>query len=432
MPQKLIDQTTIQPDGKPGDDAFTAFATCNDNFQDAEARLVALEAGGGETGDRLDTEIAARTAADAALDARIDAEHSLITQEIADRIAAVSAEATARANADTALGLRIPGRNMLINGNMDFFQRGSSANRPNGESYAMDRWSFASIGSGTSNWGVGTFGLSDMLPVPSPPRYWMGVNVAANTTSAWVRQKIENVWTFHNGKATLSFWMRAGVAGKKVGVRIIQDYGAGSGASPAIFIEGPVFTLTTAFQKYTATFDVPSLVGKTVGAQAINDCLQVVFDFASTAGYGSQLANQTGLFEFTQVQFERGAVATDFDRRHDALELILCQRYYEVLPMGGGTGVTYTANGDTRGSIIPYKVAKRATPAITRSGTMSVVLLGNAGWGANIDMGQINITGDKYRALVSGISANLQGYGGAVVWGDNLGGFLTGYIDAEL
>ncbi|OUL16983.1 hypothetical protein B0X78_02980 [bacterium AM6] len=116
MPQKLIDQTTIQPDGKPGDDAFTAFATCNDNFEDAEARLVALEAGGGETGGRLDNEIAARTAADAALGARIDAEHSLITQETADRIAAVQAEATARADADTALSLRLPGKNRLING----------------------------------------------------------------------------------------------------------------------------------------------------------------------------------------------------------------------------------------------------------------------------------------------------------------------------
>ncbi|MDH6329799.1 hypothetical protein M2299_000599 [Stenotrophomonas sp. 1278] len=93
MPQKFIDQTTIQPDGKPGDDAFTAFAICNDNFQDAEARLVALEAGGGETGDRLDNEISARTAADAALGARIDAAN--------DRITAVDATAaTAQATAE--------------------------------------------------------------------------------------------------------------------------------------------------------------------------------------------------------------------------------------------------------------------------------------------------------------------------------------------
>lgn len=432
MPQKLIDQTTIQPDGKPGDDAFTAFATCNDNFQDAEARLVALEAGGGETGDRLDSEIAARTAADTALGLRIDAEHTLITQETADRIAAVQAEATTRANADTALGLRIPGRNMIINGEMGIFQRASVGTRPNGEGYTLDRWSFASLGSGTSNWGIGTFALADMLPVPQPPRYFLGVNIVAGTNTAWVRQKIENVWTFHNGKATLSFWMRAGVAGKKVGVRIIQDFGGGSGASAATFVEGPVFTLTTSFQKYTATFDVPSLVGKTVGASAVNDCLQVLFDFAATTGYGNQLANQTGLFEFTQVQFERGAVATDFDRRHDALELILCQRYFEVLPMGGGTGVTYTANGDTRGSVIPYKVEKRATPAITRTGTMSVVVLGNAGWGANIDMGTVQIFGDRKRALVSSVSANLQVYGSAVVWGDNLGGGLTALVDAEI
>lgn len=97
MPQKFIDQTTIQPDGKPGDDAFTAFEICNDNFQDAEARLVALEAGGGETGGRLDNEIAARTAADTALGARIDAAN--------DRITSVDTKATdAGTAAETADG----------------------------------------------------------------------------------------------------------------------------------------------------------------------------------------------------------------------------------------------------------------------------------------------------------------------------------------
>lgn len=97
MPQKFIDQTTIQPDGKPGDDAFTAFEICNDNFQDAEARLVALEAGGGETGWRLDNEIAARTAADTALGARIDAAN--------DRITSVDTKATdAGTAAETADG----------------------------------------------------------------------------------------------------------------------------------------------------------------------------------------------------------------------------------------------------------------------------------------------------------------------------------------
>lgn len=413
MPQKLIDQTTIQPDGKPGDDAFTAFATCNDNFQDAEARLVALEAGGGETGDRLDSEIAARTAADTALGLRVDAEHTLITQETADRIAAVQAEATARATSDATLMARMLGKNMLINGNMDFFQRGSAANRPNGESYTTDRWSFASLGTGTSNWGVGTFALADMLPVPSPPRYFLGVNVVSGTTSAWVRQKIENVWTFHNGKATLSFWMRANVAGKKVGVRIIQDYGGGSGASAATFVEGPVFTLTATFQKYTATFDVPSLAGKTVGTQAINDCLQVVFDFSANTGYGNQLAGQTGLFEFTQVQFERGAVATDFDWRPLAFELVLCQRYGELIEGEEYPAAAFAANDIT--TYAKYRVSKRITPSVAIKTTGSWVGNGGTGTVSTLVTGNIGTSGFRFDAtaftgsVVAGYAYVLRG-----------------------
>lgn len=268
------------------------------------------------------------------------------------------------------------GRNLLINGNMDFFQRGSAGTRPDGESFTLDRWLFASLGTGTSNWGVGTFAIGDALPVPHPPRFFQGVNVAAGTNSAWVRQKIENVWSYAGGKATLSFWMRSAVAGKKVGVRLVQDFGGGSGASPAIFIEGPVFTLTTAFQKYTATFDVPSLAGKTVGASAVNDCLQIIFDFAAASGYGNQLVGQTGLFEFTQVQLERGATATSFERRPLALELMLCQRYYEKSYMPEVSPGTIDNQGRRAFAVQPaaggflfctqgFLVQKRATPSIT-------------------------------------------------------------------
>ncbi|HEP1207424.1 TPA: hypothetical protein QEN11_22875 [Stenotrophomonas maltophilia] len=273
------------------------------------------------------------------------------------------------------------GRNLLINGNMDFFQRGSAGTRPDGESFTLDRWLFASLGTGTSNWGVGTFAIGDALPVPHPPRFFQGVNVVAGTNSAWVRQKIENVWSYAGGKATLSFWMRSAVAGKKVGVRLVQDFGGGSGASPAINIEGPVFTLTTAFQKYTATFDVPSLVGKTVGASAVNDCLQIIFDFAAASGYGNQLVGQTGLFEFTQVQFERGATATSFDRRPLALELMLCQRYYEKsYAVDVAPGTATRSGGHVSSALTGYLLAaplvrfattKRATPSVTLYNTQN-------------------------------------------------------------
>lgn len=282
------------------------------------------------------------------------------------------------AAADTLPGSAIDGflgKNMLINGNMGIFQRSTLANRPDGESYTVDRWSFASLGTGTSNWGVGTFLISDgtpLLPVPSPPRYWIGLNVVANTTSALFRQKIENVSVYANGKATLSFWMRSSVAGKKVGVRIIQDFGSGSGASSAVFVEGPVFTLSTSFQKFTATFDVPSLVGKTVGATPTNDCLQVLFDFAAASGYGGQLVGQTGLFEVTLIQFERGEVATDFERRPEAMELALCQRYCQLLDYGKGNGFTgVTVIGSTQVlGFVNLMANMRTVPTATRRGDL--------------------------------------------------------------
>ena len=381
MPQKLIDQTTIQPDGSPGDDAYTAFATCNDNFQDAEARLVVLEAGGGETGGRLDNEIAARTAADAALGARIDAEHTLITQETADRIAAVQAEATARANADAAIGLRLLGKNRIINGNFDIYQRGNPGTITNTAAYTADRWICSSAGAGaTSNWGLGATTPGE---IPDSVRF-LGFNVVAGVSSAWVGQWIEDVRTFAGGKATVSFWMRSGVAGKKAGLLIQQHFG--SGGSALVQVVAPeVITLTTGFTKYSVTFDVPSIVGKTVGG---GSALLLTFFYADDrpAMFGGQLIGQTGLFEVAQVQMERGDKATDFDWRPLANEMLLCQRYFSKsyafatkpgtansdpgriatgIQISGTNSPSFTAYG------LRFPVTMRVSPAVTVYGAVS-------------------------------------------------------------
>ncbi|HED4877263.1 TPA: hypothetical protein R4K21_003082 [Stenotrophomonas maltophilia] len=401
MPQKLIDQTTIQPDGKPGDDAFTAFATCNDNFRDAEARLVALEAGGGETGDRLDSEIAARTAADTALGLRIDAEHTLITQETDGRIAAVQAEATARANADAALSARILGKNRLINGNFDIYQRGNPGTITNTAAYTADRWICSSAGAGaTSNWGLGATTPGE---IPDSVRF-LGFNVVAGVSSAWVGQWIEGVHTFAGGKATVSFWMRSGVAGKKVGVLIQQHFGTGGSAVVEVKATSAI-TLTTNFTKYTVTFDVPSITGKTVGA---NNALLLTFFYSDdrSAMFDGQLIGQTGLFEVAQIQMERGDKATDFDWRPIAEELLLCQRYYrksymqDTKPGSNTNAGRFTAgNGGDTNQINRFAVylggTMRVAPAVTLygapSGTPGVVSQAD---GSNVT-GAVEAIGDS-------------------------------------
>lgn len=372
MPQKLIDQTTIQPDGRPGDDAFTAFAICNDNFEDAEERLVLLESGGGEIGGRLDDEIAARTAADAALGARIDAEHSLITQETADRIAAVQAEVAAR----TALASRLVGNNVLINGDFDFWQRGTQFAGSN--VYAADRW-YAQQGnvSGQLFW--------QHVPLPGEAnfpdsRFTMGVNITGNTgtTNCYqvVEQRVEDVRTFAGKVCTLSFRVfNAGAAGRKIAVEFAQTFGSG-GSAPVLGISPETFTLAAGMNYIKKTVTMPSVAGKTAvygHAAVVALWSSAGSEFASRTG---GLTPQTGSLYFSQIKWEPGAVATPFERRPIGLELALCQRYYEksynddVSPgTGSQPGRVNTFYDRTQGQVctsnIPFRVTKRVVPAIS-------------------------------------------------------------------
>lgn len=360
MPQKLIDQTTIQPDGKPGDDAFTAFATCNDNFQDAEARLVVLEAGGGETGDRLDTEIAERTAADTALGARIDAEHALITQETADRI---------------ALAARMVGNNVLINGDFDFWQRGTQF--ANSNVYTADRW-FMQQGfvTGQLYWQhTPTPGEANF---PDSP-YTMAVDIAGNTDNAQchqvVEQRVEDVRTFAGKVCTLSFRVfNGGSAGRKIAVEFAQTFGAG-GSAPVLGISPETFTLAAGMNYIKKTVTMPSVAGKTANyghAAVVALWSSAGSNFASRTG---GLTPQTGRLYFSQIKWEAGATATRFERRPIALELALCQRYYEKSYNLGMPPGTADRTGSYRCSAvngfffsagtIRFSVLKRLGPAIT-------------------------------------------------------------------
>lgn len=266
----------------------------------------------------------------------------------------------------------VPGRNMLINGGITWWQRGSAGTVTDWEVYSADRWSVGCRGEGiTCNWGIGTFDASDLLPINNPPRNFLGFNLLPGLTAAWARQKIEGATTFHNGKATVSFWMRCAKIGNMVGIRLVQEFPGGG--DPSVTVYGDSFQLTPTFQKFTYTFDVPSLNGKNLGN--IGGTLQIIFDFNAPAPYyNGDVANQQGLFEFTNVQFEAGSVATDFERRPAALELHLCQRYYEksyspeVNP--GTTTVPGSAGSGARtgyylhAPCTQFTVAKRAPPSI--------------------------------------------------------------------
>jgi hypothetical protein len=78
-------------------------------------------------------------------------------------------------------------------------------------------------------------------------------------------------------------------------------------------------------------------------------------------------------FEITGIQLEVGSVATDFEHRLFADELMKCMRYYEGVYMTDGTAAFkgYAASGSVSNFEYQYKVEKRARPTFSLEGNAS-------------------------------------------------------------
>jgi len=417
MALKHIDQDGIYPGGKRGLPGRAAMAIVNENSAEAEERLSALESGNGGVADAIEglqrgltSEAQIRAELDAALDARIDSEQ--MARQAADEALA-------------ALTGRIPGKNALINGNFDFAQRGVAGSRTSAEYiefYSVDRWVCGFVGI-SGNWGVGGTPLGEI----GGSRRFLGYNivsVANNNSAAYVGQKIENCDTFAGKTVTLSLWARSNVPGKKIGARILQLMGTGGSPSANTSTEcRTVAILTTSFKRYSFTVTLPSMAGKTRGTSG-NDSLFVVLDYcADSAFYSGQLVAQTGLIEIAQAQLEEGDVATRFELRPLALEVVLCQRYYEKsyqLDVTPGSANSAGHCGEFLGVqrtggnfwMQRFAVTKRATPSIqvfaSANGALNQVSQDNGSTVAVTSVAQVGQTGFQI-----GYSNPSGRYGGA-------------------
>ncbi|WP_099494828.1 hypothetical protein [Stenotrophomonas maltophilia] len=364
MPQKFIDQTTIQPDGRPGDDAFTAFATCNDNFEDAEHRLSTLEGGSSNIGQDvadlktgLQQEQAIRLQADDALGLRIDAEQA------------------ARQALAESLGARFIGKNRFINGSLRWWQRGTSFTSPG---YTVDRWYFNAGGVASPS-----LSRNPITPGAFPDvecLYFAKISYGNITDAAnhyvVFEHRIENVTTLAGRTATISFKVfNSGAAGRQIAVEVGQSFG--SGGSPQVSgIGATKYSLPVGINTINHTVQIPSISGKNVGG---NNLLIVTLWATGGSNFNARNASlgaQTGDVHFTQLQIEEGSKATAFEYRPDGFELQLCQRYYEksysmpalpgsVASTAGSSGSSIRTGFLLTAPLTQFIVEKRDTPAVT-------------------------------------------------------------------
>ena len=260
-------------------------------------------------------------------------------------------------------------RNGYINSNFDYWQRGTSFTNPASNSYTADRWAIGGSPSGTYVVSRAAFG--QQIEVPNNPKYYMRLQATSLASPRDLRQNIEGVGSYANETVTVSFWGRvaSGTYTATAGVGFFQNFGTGGSPSGQVSPTGQNITLTSTWTKYSFTFSIPSIVGKTLGTNN-NDYISF---YVNTPGTGTFDAH------FAQFMINEGAQTQSWNLAgiNQQGELAMCQRYYEKsydvdaalgtnTAVGIATGATI-AGLTTRISMLnsTFKIPKRAAPTTT-------------------------------------------------------------------
>jgi hypothetical protein len=225
----------------------------------------------------------------------------------------------------------LAGKNKIINGDFFINQRVFTTTTTNG-TFGFDRWFMDNGGIDTVTYSAQTFTAGDKFTNSSVE----GTNFArlassgqsGDATAARLRQRIEDVRTFADQIVTVSFWAKASTGTPNIAVGIQQVFGAGG--STTVVVPGQKFAITSSWVRYSKTFTIPSISGKTIGA---GNNLAVNLWISSGANNDIQTDNlgiQSITVDFWGVQVEAGSVATAFQTATGTIqgELAACQRYY--------------------------------------------------------------------------------------------------------
>jgi len=251
------------------------------------------------------------------------------------------------------------GENMIINGGLDIWQRGTSFSSTQAE-YTADRWKQTSTGNPV--WTFDRQEQDDLSGVTvTPTRYYGELTWSTNpNANLGIQFRLENYFKLSGQTVTLSFDASA-VGGdvNMTGKTRSNSNGGGNLDTPA-----QQRTITAgAWGRYKMTFEVPDLSSLVAGA---NPYTQVTLTFPEAAGQ----------VKLSAVKLELGETATPFTRAGNTLagELAMCQRYYSV--KWGVGHFTFNQSNDYRYGY-SHPVQMRTTP------TVSVVAGVTANWGAS-------------------------------------------------
>jgi hypothetical protein len=256
----------------------------------------------------------------------------------------------------------IAGKNAIINGGMDIWQRGTSA-AGDYPTYLADRWmNYRAVAGSTFSRQV--TGDTTNLPFIQYCQRLQRNSGNTATNDIIISQSMESVNSIPLAGKTviMSFYARAGsnlsssgstmFAGIFSGTGTDQNFIAGYTGNATVINQSK--TLTTTWQRFTVT--------GTVGATATEIGVQLGFTPTGTASTNDYV-------EITGVQLEVGSVATPFSRAGGTIqgELAACQRYYQLWVNGNSQviGNGCYINGTQFNAALSFLVEMRTAPTLS-------------------------------------------------------------------
>lgn len=289
-----------------------------------------------------------------------------VQEEIANVIEATGASLNKADNTQLfqaiSLGLINPWANRLLNTTFEFWQREGDDPQTGGvtlagaddvQTFRADRWIMHPGTGGAATVTREEFALGTIpigMESQGQPRYYMRWDqTGGGTVKVSFKQRIEGVRTFAGQKISVSFVARVTSGTENVFIELQQNFGDTGTPSVVVDYTAAVLPLTTTWTRFTRTFTLLPLTGKTIGTDG-NDFLEVLFSMPLSSTY---------TVEVTDARITPGVSTNNTLLLPSDVDFWRCRRYYQKsysldqVPgtnsfPGASAGI---AKGETTGSI---------------------------------------------------------------------------------
>ena len=295
--------------------------------------------------------------------------------------------------------------NLVINGNFNVWQRGTSFTGVTTGDFTADRWSIG--------YSAGTLVMDMKQEVTSLPDGTSDIALSVDVTTAEsaiaageyaaVIQSIEgyNAVQLGNGHTdaktfTLSFW----VYSTKTGIHCVAFRNSAADRS---YVAEYTVSVTNTWEKKTITLtgDTVGVAGDWLTTNGIG--LTLVFTLAcgsdfhgtvdtweaandlATSSQVNSVDNAANFWRISQVQLEVGSVATPFQREDYATTLGKCRRYFQRIGSSGGTTIATGYASSTTNAQVFMQISPpmRSTPTLVVSNVADFHVVESGGTGNN-------------------------------------------------